>query len=187
MDNLEYFSQTLNKFKDGPKAVSWGSHASQQVRFEVLAEIGNMKGASVLDFGCGLGDLYPYLKSLGIKSYVGYDINKDMILAAGKKHKTNFTTIFPRKRFDWVLASGVFNIPIQNWLFETYYLVLKMYFLCKKGVAVNFLSNVARDSFPEHSYFADPFRMSLELSNISNKFVLRHDYKNNDFTIYLLR
>ena len=42
-------------------ALGWKSDENQNIRFEILSQIGDMSGLSVLDLGCGHGDLCGYL------------------------------------------------------------------------------------------------------------------------------
>ena len=85
MDVISYYNQLLEKNKDGPQSVGWGSKKSQNIRFKVLAEIGNLKNKKILDYGCGLGDFYKFLQKYKIGDYVGYDINGKMVKRAMKK------------------------------------------------------------------------------------------------------
>ena len=55
--------------------VGWRSRQNQEVRFETLASIGDLRGKSILDAGCGLGCFYGYLKDRGWEGqYTGFDL-----------------------------------------------------------------------------------------------------------------
>ncbi len=97
-------------------ALGWRERADQLLRFEVLAQIGDMNGYTVLDAGCGYADLYPFLKSRypQISSYHGIDQVPEMIARASER----FPGInlqqgdFIREKLqvcDYVLASGSLN------------------------------------------------------------------------------
>ena len=63
------------------------------------------KNSSVLEFGCGTGDL---IASLNSTSGVGYDPSVEMIKIAKKKHnKIKFVTKLPQNKFDYVYMSDV--------------------------------------------------------------------------------
>jgi len=52
----------IQDFGEGTvEALGWKSEQSQVERFKVLAQIGNMNNRSVLDVGCGHGDLKAFL------------------------------------------------------------------------------------------------------------------------------
>ena len=58
----KYYEASLTKFKSGSNAVNWKDKKTQELRFEKLCEVGNLKNKKVLDVGCGLGEFYNYLK-----------------------------------------------------------------------------------------------------------------------------
>ena len=185
MDTLKFFSEKLKKYKDGPMAVSWGSKESQELRFKILCEIGCLKNKTILDYGCGLGDLFKFLQPYKIRGYVGYDINQDMIDGALKKYPNGiFRSYLIARKFDYVISSGIFNLQEKNWEKITYQTINEMFLISKFGVAVNFLSSLAKKK-NNLSYYANPLSILRFISTITDKFVLRHDYKSNDFTIYL--
>lgn len=81
---LAHFNRIYQRYgEDDVRSLSWGSDNSQQERFRVLAEIADLEGCSILDAGCGLGDLYRFLKKKVIDfQYTGYDLNANMVKAA---------------------------------------------------------------------------------------------------------
>lgn len=59
---------------------------TQEARFNALLAIGDLKGKSILDLGCGLGCLYGYLKELGWKGeYTGIDVLDMMVKGARER------------------------------------------------------------------------------------------------------
>ena len=189
MGVIEFYNKKLEEFKDGPKAVSWNSKASQELRFGVLCEIGSLKGKKILDFGCGLGDLCEFLKSYEILGYVGYDINFNMIKAAKKKYpKAVFTSEIGKVfgEYDYILASGVFNLENADWEEDTYRIIKVLFDICKKGLGINFLSSLAENK-DLICHYVDPVRMLEFVRSLTPRFVLRHDYKVNDFTVYFYK
>lgn len=62
-------------------------------------------GSSVLEVGCGTGDLIAALKP---KSGFGFDISSGMVEIAKKKHKNiRFSTSWPRRKFKYIFMSDV--------------------------------------------------------------------------------
>ena len=77
---------------------------------------------------------------------------------------------------------------MDHWWEISEKLLKKMFTICKKGLAANFLSNLSVKQDDIDSYFADPrLILSFSQSRLSNKVVLRHDYKPNDFTMYIYK
>ena len=194
---LSHFNKTLRVHGRGAKAVSWGNEKSQEVRFEILSQIGNLNGKTVLDVGCGLGDLYRFLvdkKKFELKRYLGIDINRFMILKAKEKYpKAEFKIVDLlenniKERFDYVMASGIFNLKIPNWEEFTFKILSQMYRISKIGVGVNFLSKCSPFSKDERSYYANSSEiLDFICINLSSRIILRQDYKANDFTIYIYK
>ena len=194
---ISHFDNTIKEYKKGVKVVGWGSKKSQEIRFKILSEIGNLNGKTVLDVGCGLGDFYRFLKNdkkITLRKYVGIDINPLMISIAKKKYpgvefrvvdllKNNF-----RGFFDYILASGLFGLKISRWEAFSYKVLIKMYKISKIGIGANFLSAFTPFKKDRKSYYANPFQISNFIrKNLSDKFALRHDYKSNDFTVYIYK
>lgn len=177
----------------------WGSQASQEERFRILLEIADVSCKTVLDVGCGFGDLYGYVKKIAastrqqLPEYTGMDIVDELIQEARKKYfeatflSGDFISKQFEKKYNYVFASGIFFLENPCW--EKYCLSVckKMYDVASEGVAINFLSRFSRkkDSF---SYYASPGKIvEMIMDNITKRCVLRHDYRENDFTIYLYK
>ena len=92
MDELskEYVISTYNKsllmYGDRPEGVNW-TEKGQRLRFETLLSFNDsIDGSKILDYGCGKGDFYQFLKERGISvSYTGFDINENLIALANQK------------------------------------------------------------------------------------------------------
>lgn len=71
-----------------PKSVSFRCWRTIERRFQVLFEgFENFQSMRVLDFGCGVGHLYGYLKRQGFQGeYLGLDVSEQMIEVARTEH-----------------------------------------------------------------------------------------------------
>ncbi len=117
---IAFFKKRLIHFKDSPESVGW-TPKGQLLRYEAVLKLVDLEGKSLLDFGCGKGDFYGFLKEKGIKcDYTGIDINPSLIELAIKKYSE---TIFYVKdienesldrNFNCTLAIGVFNLAVQD-------------------------------------------------------------------------
>jgi SAM-dependent methyltransferase len=175
-------------------AVSW-SQASQHKRFEVLAGLGPMQNARVLDVGCGFGDFLSFLGAVDTipASYTGIDVVSEFVDEARQRHPdatfsvADVVDIPDDPVYDYGVASGIFYLPGSDWMEHVRVTASKMFAICEKGVGLNFLSQFSRR--PDGvSYYANPGAV-LELlgRQVSNRLVLRHDYLPNDFTVYLYK
>jgi len=100
--------------------VCW-SNASQRYRFRVLTEIAPLESATVLDYGCGKGDLYCYLLEAGYRgTYTGFDINPELLELARAKYpgvrfeQRDIEQASINEQFEYVLISGIFNNRISD-------------------------------------------------------------------------
>lgn len=208
---ISYYEGLLARHGENYLALDWNSPDNQKLRFQILKEIlvygKKISNISVLDVGCGFGDLYGFFKAEKLLGrykicYTGYDISPKLLEVAGKKYPDagfELKDILESRnlpKFDYIFCSGVFNIRTADsgsHLEFVKSMLLRMYDLVNYGVAVNFLSEGALPiSNPEdlnsgrYYYFK-----SDEILNfcrfICSRFILRHDYHPGDFTVYLLK
>ncbi len=193
--NVRYYSDLVARHGLDVKSLDWGSRASQQLRFRVLAKVAPLGGMRILDVGCGLADLHAWFREHGMAvDYTGLDITPAMIAAARER--------FPNDRFvdgdllqmdaaqlgefDFVLSSGIFThrqARPQEFLEA---MVARMFAVAKKGVAFNSLSAWAADS-AAGEFYADPLATLRFCRTLTPWTTLRHDYHARDFTVYLYR
>lgn len=170
-----------------------------------------LDGCSILDVGCGTGDIVKYLPD--DVRYTGVDIYKPALELARKRYKTPehrflykniLTSVFKRK-YDFVFSSGALSLnlkPINKSNYEFLKkAVSKMWNLCKYGVAFNILTDEKfkrNDTYLFH-YNMDKVEKILEkivkdtkIQNQNSGKKIRSKYtpidKDNDqHTIYLIR
>jgi len=145
---IEVYESALQRHGPTVRAVLWDGDASQQTRFRVLSEVGPWEGASVADIGCGLGDFYGFLRDRGHRvAYTGYDIAPAMVEAARLKYPEALARFEVRDiledglpgPFDYLVASGTFNIRLENHEEFLRQMLSVMYSQCRRAVAFNAL------------------------------------------------
>jgi SAM-dependent methyltransferase len=191
---IEYYTGLLQQHGPGPRAVDWGTGESQALRFNVLCAVGPLENTSVLDVGCGLGDLYGYLRSTGVNvQYTGYDITPALLEAArarfpkGRFIERNVVDLPEAElapRWDYVIASGIFYLRQRDPDAYLRDMVARLSRLARRGVAFNTLSARAPEKSPDE-YYADPAMVVGACLDLTPRVVLRHDYMPHDFTVYL--
>lgn len=201
MDLKEHFKELYKMHGISPKAVHWTDRKTQEKRFEILLEI-DKNIDSLMDVGCGLGDMYEYLLNKGFKGkYCGIDFVDEFIESANQKFKSpNVSFILNDIKneelpsgYDYLFLSGVFNNKTgdnKEFMLST---IKKMFAACKKGVAFNAMSTYV-DYQDEILYYSDPLEVfDFCKKNITRKIVLRHDYlvKENsipyEYALYLYK
>lgn len=197
METISNIYETmLSDGSEDYERVGWGSLESQQKRFKILSEIGDLSHCSILDVGCGLGDLYDFLiDKYSDITYSGTDINSKMIQGAVERHPTvKFTqtditsdlSILKEREFDYVFLSGALNLSEDKHEETILNIVDAMFTMAKKGVGINFLS-IFSDYFTPGEYYSNPVKIMELAFSITHNVVLRHDYMPHDFTLYLYK
>lgn len=178
------YSELLKKHgPNDPRSVKWGDKRTQYFRFKILCEIADLTNEAVLDYGCGLGDLYDYLQTQGFKgTYAGQDINSDLIRAAREKYPLNFWVGGGEiPGCDYALLSGVFNESFEGREQMIKDTLTKVYEAARKGVAYNGIYGGAEMAT------SDPAELFRFCTTLTPYVTLRQDYRGGNFTLYLYR
>lgn len=181
-----------------PEALGWKHAESQRRRFEVIAEVaGFAEGSSVLDLGCGTGDLKAFLDDrFGFKAlrYLGIDQQPEFIEQA----RTRFTaqadrTAFALARFDTaplpradiVVACGAlcYRCADPHWVFN---MVARMYAAAETAFVFTMLDATV---FPEHPLLVghDIGEMAAFASKLAQEVNVVRGYAEDDAALVMRR
>lgn len=189
---IAVYSELIKKYGYDPQSLRWGGKKGKQsLRFEILCQIGDLTNSSLLDVGCGFGDLYGYLKfrKTPVK-YLGVDINDTSIKIAEKiypKIKAEVRDIEEKKltkKFDWVFSSGM-SSDAKNYS-SIKNVLRQMFNICKKGVAMNFVGGVV-DYKTKELFYSEPEKIYSFTRELSNRVTIRHDYAPYEYTVYIYK
>lgn len=196
--DIEYiklrYESRIAEYGEGIETLGWKDKESQRVRFEVLSGIGDLTGCSVLDVGCGFGDLYGFLSERfkGL-TYLGVDISPRFVEIARKKHpdaKFSCTDIIKDRlapgSYDYVLSSGIFNTRLSDNGEFFRRLAGEMFNVCGRGTAFNLLTNYV-DYEREDLYYYDPASVFNTCRGWTRSIILRHDYPLYEFSVFMYR
>lgn len=170
------------------------SPEGQKMRFDQLLKLADLRGHTVLDLGCGIGDLLPALEAeFGPLDYTGIDLTPEMIATASKR--------FPEKKFfcrdvlrdgfpgeyDYGLICGVFN----NYIPECGTLMREMlaatFKQCRIGLGFNFTSTYVNYQ-TEGMFYHDPCDvLRFVIENLSRKVLMHHHYGRCDVSVFVYR
>ncbi len=177
---IDFFSKRLLHFKDSPASVGW-TEKGQILRYEWITKLLDLEGASILDFGCGKGDLYGFLKGKGLKiDYTGIDINPDLISLASRKYpEALFRRIDIEKEglrddFDFIIICGVFNFNISGVKDSAINSLKTLFKHTKKSMLFNCQSIYAKRRVPE-LYYYDPLELLSIALDLTKKVNLYHN------------
>jgi SAM-dependent methyltransferase len=138
------YAQKLSQDGKLPNGINWISPRNQKLRFKVILYLlpRNLYHHSVVDAGCGYGDLYTYMKEKQRlpKKYIGIDYLEDMYGIAREQTKSEIIiadiTEDAIPRADYYVCSGALNITTK---YETYLFIKNCYKACTKGFVFNIL------------------------------------------------
>ena len=189
---LSFYNFHLKQFGDRPEALRW-TPQGQLRRYHALAEIApDLNNASILDYGCGTGDFYRFLKRRGFNvHYTGVDINENFIELAKRKYPecafqvTDASEDRLEGYFDYIVICGVFNLNVPGVDDDLKETLVTLYNHCNKGLALNALSSHTPVKDPELHYTSPEEMVRFTLENLSPYFALRHDRVQDDFTLYI--
>ncbi len=197
MDLAQHYRALFRLHGDTPQSAQWSDRATQYRRFEILAEIGDISGKKILDFGCGTGEFASFLAARKVEvQYTGVDIVPEMLEFAQQKYPHfrfgNFEE-FKTENFDYIFISGVFNNAIADNRGFYRQQLSECFTLAQEGMAFNMLSTHV-DFLSEGLFYEDPaVVLDFAKRKLSPFVTLRHDYRVKpgvipfEFTVYVYR
>lgn len=189
---IENYRELFFKHGEGPEVGQW-SEEGQRFRFEKLSEISDLSDRKILDLGCGLGDLYPFLKhKYGRIEYTGIDIVPEIITRAQEIHSDarffcrDVLTEGIGEMFDFVVISGMFNNPIPDGSAFLRKMSALAFEHCEIGLAFNFISNHVNFRDKEMQYH-DPVEIFGHCLELTTKVSIHHHYNRCDVAVFAYR
>lgn len=187
----DHYGPLLRQHDRSHLVVDWAVEDQQRLRFSILADIGDVREASILDVGCGVGHFAGWLQERDFAgSYTGIDILPEMVERAQRSYPelnfevANFIDDPARWKADLVFASGIFPLGDVELMKKT---ISAMFDSCERGVAFNSLSAWSPVKYPDHFMFVDPIEILEHCRSLTRTILFRHEYLPQDFTIYLYR
>jgi SAM-dependent methyltransferase len=115
------YRERFRKFGVDPRSLKWVSRKAAEQRYQEIASLVEFKNKSILDIGCGFGEIIPFiLPSNGKLDYLGIDKVAEFIGAASKKYPKNRFIVGDyfskplKKKFDIIIANGCLNANVRD-------------------------------------------------------------------------
>ncbi|MBF0096743.1 MAG: class I SAM-dependent methyltransferase [Magnetococcales bacterium] len=191
---IDLYEKRLEELGNDVRTVGWSSRESQWLRFQVLTRGLALQGRTILDIGCGLGDLVVFLdqQTGGDYRYLGIDISPRLIDRAATLHGggnrafrtgdlLQMTDVEPA---DLVLMSGALTFRVSDNMALAQSMLRRMYALTRESMAVNFLSSHV-DYQLEKNFHYDPSQIFSFAKKLTPWVALWHDYPLWEFTLQL--
>ena len=175
------------------ESLGWGSAERQERRFQELLLIGNLQGCSVLDVGCGYGDLRRHIdRRWPDVNYLGIDQYTPFLEEASRRFADTPDTTFMYGDFisaglpavDYVFASGSLSYRSDEPRF-IHDAIAKLFGICRRGFAFNLLSEVDETDNVLCAY--DPQEIFEICGQWTAQVELREGYLDGDFSVFMRR
>lgn len=197
---IDFYKRLVRDHRGSSRQVGAGSSESQDVRFEVMLDVldsllGKAAGPlSLLDFGCGRGDLAAYLERHGRLegwSYSGIDaIEENVEDARALGHDVRLarwdgTGPLAPEPFDVVVFSGAFATTTIERRLRLFRRLLEE---ARVGVVGNFLAYTPTVAdYGEGMILMEPEQALAAIDRTRFRVQLRADYLRHDFTVGAVR
>lgn len=178
--------------EDAVRALGWRTEESQRKRFEVIADAVDFNHRSVLDLGCGCGDLKTFLDERfeGV-AYFGIDHMPEFIERARTQHAASDNAVFHLGDFssmawpqaDVVVACGALGYRSAEKNFHLR-MIRKMVDAARVAVVFNVLDAAA---FPDHPLLVgrDTEEVTACCRSLSKQIEVIRGYLQDDLTVVI--
>jgi len=186
IDNEKFYTSAIELYGVSAKGVNWVSKYNQEIRFDMILELlpKEMTEFTLVDAGCGFGDLYNYMqkKKKNLKKYTGIDSLVDMYSIASERTAQEIIIADITKDelplADYFVCSGAMNVLNE---FETYLFIQNCFKSCKYGFIFNILHG--EDESETYNYFTIKKLEKIAADLKVDKMLMRDNYLENDITI----
>lgn len=191
-----YYDKACRAANTGWQASLWLSAEDQYYRYVLMGQMLNWQGCSVLDIGCGQGDLYQFIKERSKNvTYTGVDISQEMVTAAKRRfpdaeflHADFLSEDFQPKQYDFVLGIGTFAVKLDGNQMEYFKRSInKLYKIANRAVGIT-LSSVksAYDmKFEEFYHYYDPAEVLNICLGVTPSVILNHSTLPLEMAVFL--
>lgn len=182
IDNYRFYHTGIIDYGYTPQGLRWHSKQSQEIRFDQLLALLPLDASSVVDAGCGFGDLYGYIRSIGKHSlhYTGLDSLEIMVEEATKRTQGTIyrcdILLDSLPNAEFYLCSGALNILTRKAAFQ---FIERCFNASSRGMIFNFLEGDKESK--TFNYLRESSIKALG-EKLNARVVLRRNYYENDCT-----
>jgi len=197
---IELYRRSFLQHGDSPQSTFNARRELQWLRFERLVQplLGLASRFSIHDVGAGLCDLHAYLRERGVEhDYSATEIVPEMIEHARRKYpdivveRRDLLLDPPSERYDFVVSSGMFNLPGQvpreDWRRFCFAMLERMFAMASQAIAVNFLTSHRTFTDPTLFYLDPGEALEFCQARLSRFVAIDHSYPLYEYTVVVLR
>ncbi len=190
----QLYDTRYTQFGNNHKTVGWGSIEDQVLRFDMLCRGLDLTGKTILDIGCGLGDMVPYLEARYSEGfiYTGIDLAPSLIKAAQEEFTQpnikficgDMNRLNESEQYDVVFLSGALSYRVDDNIGYTKAMLKKLFRISREVISINFLSTYV-DFQAEKNFHYPPEDIFQFAKTLTKWVVIYSDYPLWEFTIQL--
>jgi SAM-dependent methyltransferase len=204
---VRHYEECFRAHGDNHRGADWPNAHDAALRYDVMLGIlpaalqsPRSERVSVLDFGCGAGQLLAHIQAAGAThiDYTGLDASEKLISFARQKYSEasfHCVDVFEQEhdigQFDFVILNGVLtekrDIPYSDMFTHMQRLLSNAFSFCSRGMAFNVMSKQV--DWEREDLFHVPFDdlASWMTKSLTRHFQIRHDYGLYEYTVYAQR
>lgn len=201
----DFYNGNYEKYGYSVKSLAW-IKGKQNIRFDALTQFMDLSHRfSMLDIGCGFGDINKFFRQKGVKDYTyhGIDLVEGMISTAIDIYKTDdnisftcgdFLTGLDDKfgKFDYIIASGIFNFQMNEFgNYENVEKIMKKALdMCNSNGAISFdFQSDKVDYFSDNgvSFYNSPEKILSIAYKYSRNVILNNHYMPFEFALTVFK
>lgn len=193
---VEQYRQSFSEHGDTPAGVQW-PRGRQSLRFDALTRHFPSDNFSVLDYGCGLGHLKPYLdQRFDNVEYRGADLVPEFINAASAKFPNAKILLIDShdqltEPVDHVVISGTFNIiegdDRDAYLDMVKQTLLHLFALSQMSLSINFMTDQVDFMQPGALHVNPGEMMEFMRAEMSPRILVDSSYMPYEFTLVVFK
>jgi len=199
---VEHYEGCLDRHGDTFRGVDWTNEEDTFKRHRVMLEAIRETNEKVdlLDFGCGAGHFYEFIRRSGVSNvnYSGLDISEKFVaLSRSKFPQITFYQADIIKNsgdipaFDYITMNGVLTekreLSFEEMWNYAQNLLVHVYAKCRRGIAFNVMAKAV--DWERNDLFHLPMDVlaGFLVKNLSRNFIIRNDYGLYEYTTYIYR
>jgi 2-polyprenyl-3-methyl-5-hydroxy-6-metoxy-1,4-benzoquinol methylase len=189
------YEKSYKKHGHSPRSLKWAHYRAAATRYRELVRHTRLDGMTILDAGCGMGDLLPYIYARTDSfDYLGIDITPAFIEIAKERYLGHefrvgdpFDGSMPAESFDVVLCSGVMNSNVPDWQKQRKEMIAALYRLCRNTLAFNMAGGInPPENNPDAKIaYASAEDIANSCRTLTPKVSVQTDYHPKDFTVVM--
>lgn len=193
---IKSYQEAFKKYGAHPKALYWASEKAAELRYKEMVTDLDFEGKTILDVGCGFGDIIPYISQKTNKfDFTGVDMVPEFIQAAQKKHPEHLFILkdyfsHPMKeKFDIIISSGVLNSNFKNTYNFRKKAIKTLFGHTREAISFNMAGFYPQPKNKKgyKIYYADSLIILKYCLSLSSKLIFRQHYHRKDFTIVMFK